>query len=179
MDCPIEISVYENDRTAGQLQVRREGLYYVFFCRLTLQTSRILRLYVIQGFRVVPIGVLMPEKDGLTLEHKISVHTWPLEKIDTALCGYSPEAGWLPWRGTVEQTELYGWIKEDGEDYSLAADVSKSPFPLIENLSDAEAITLCGIDCMCVKIDPAGEIRKTQLRTPAENDQTAEEEIDE
>ncbi|MCQ2419269.1 MAG: hypothetical protein MJ085_05725 [Clostridia bacterium] len=182
MDCPIEISVYENDRTAGELQVRREGLYYVFSCRLALQASRILRLYVIYGFRVVPIGVLMPGADGLTLEHRISVHTWPLEKIATALCGYSPEAGWLPWRGAIGDTSVCGWIRERENGYLLAVDVSGAPFPLIENISDAEPLTLSGIDCMCLSLTPEGEIvsragQKSPAhaqRQPAEQGETGE-----
>lgn len=174
MDCPIEIPVYDNDRTAGKLQIRREGLYYVFSCRMEMQSSRILRLYAINGLHVLPVSVLMPTKEGLHLEHKISVQTWPLSNVDTAICGFSPEPGFLPWRGEVEGTAVCGWIKEDEEGFLLAVDVSRDPFPLIESLPDAEQRSLSGIECMCLRLDPAGKLlrRTEQEQEPEETDES-------
>ena len=180
MDCPIEITVYEKDRTAGKAKITQEGLYYNVCCRLKIKQSRILRLYLLSGFHSLPIGVLMPAEEGLILNQKISVQSWPLKSVDAALCGYAPESGWLPWRGELERTQLQGWIKENETGYLLAVDVSETPFPLIESLADAEPITLSDIECMCLRIDRTGKILKTDFQNiPDEKDLPEEEESDE
>lgn len=180
MDCPIEITVYEKDRTAGTAKITQEGLYYRISCRLKIKPSRIERLYLISGFHSLPIGVLMPTEDGLLLNQKISVQSWPLDTVDAALCGYAPESCWLPWRGELEGTQLQGWIKEEQTGYLLAVDVSETPFPLIESLADAEPITLSEIECMCLRIDRTGKILKAVFQNiPDEIDLPEEEESDE
>lgn len=70
--------MYEGD-TAGQLEIRKEGLVTVFDCICSLVSRSVLRLYVVSGGNTIPLGVVIPCSSSLTLSRKLTKND--LEKL--------------------------------------------------------------------------------------------------
>ena len=66
--------VFLDGRTAGKVDVRREGLYIRVNCRCTAPEGKIWRLFAGQK----RLGVLVPQGDGLVLETRV-----PAKHLDT------------------------------------------------------------------------------------------------
>lgn len=168
MECPITIPVYFDGQPICQLQVERQGLYYHFLCRCNVQSPRILRIYAVSGLHVVPLGILMPKDGAFVLDEKISARMWPLDAIDTAVCGHCPESGALPWHGEIDGVTLDGWLHHTSGGYELLLADNGAAFPLPANWQDAEPKVCGDMPCMALQLDEAGQIAvKEPLATPA------------
>lgn len=65
---------YEVDfagRTAGKVQLLRQGLYVRIICRCTVPGDQVLRLFAQWGDRKENLGVVVPDGDGFLLDKKI------------------------------------------------------------------------------------------------------------
>lgn len=158
MECPNTIPVYFDGQQICQLQVERLGLYYHFTCRCNPQSPRILRIYAVSGLQAVPLGILMPKDGEFVLDEKISVRMWPLADIDTAVCGYSPETGVLPWRGEVDGVTVDGWLRHTSSGHELLLAENGAAFPLPANWQDVEQKPCGGIPCAALQLDESGQI---------------------
>lgn len=170
MDCPLEMSVFEKDREVGTLKIKKEGLYYRLTCAVRIEAKRVLRIYLIDGLQSFCAGVLMPKAGELVLEKKISVQTWKSEKIDAAIASYVPLPGWYPWCGEVDGIMTFGWLFREETHFVLA--VEQNEFPFVENLADAEARKLDGIECLCISLDRSGKILSRQTKSESQEDNT-------
>lgn len=59
-------------QAVGKVQVRRDGLYYCFFCRCRLSGDVVFRLAVTCGKRQENLGILVPDGDGFSLETRLA-----------------------------------------------------------------------------------------------------------
>ena len=59
------------NQDVGKVQVKREGLYYRFFCRCRLSGEVVCRLFVVCGEKEESLGVVVPAEDGFGLDKKI------------------------------------------------------------------------------------------------------------
>lgn len=181
MDCPFEIPVYEGNNEAGTLYISKQGLYYHLDCSLHNQTSRVLRLYLMDGFETVPVGVLMPEAESLTLHEKVSVRTFPLSKVTAAVAAWVPQPGLLPWRGEVDGILVTGWLQKEQTGFKLLLPTDE--FPFVESLAEAEAMVLGELECLAVFLDDKGTLfsadSETQEETSAVEDFTEDRVIQE
>ncbi len=161
MECPMTVPVYENGQQVCQLHVTRRGLYYHFACACELTSHRILRVYAVRGLHIAPLGILMPQRERFELEESVSVRSWPLDTIDAAVCGYAPEAGAFPWRGTVDGVCVDGWLRKTDGGYELLLPDNGVDFPLPANLQDARKTTCGDVACLALRLDEAGALIST------------------
>ncbi len=71
----IEREVTVGSRSVGRVQVRRQGLYYVFHCRCTLSGETPWRLEAACGEKKEDLGVLVPMDGGFGLDTRRPVKT--------------------------------------------------------------------------------------------------------
>ena len=64
-------SVRFGNQDVGKVQVKREGLYYRFFCRCRLSGDVVCRLVAVCGGKEENLGVVVPVEDGFGLDKKI------------------------------------------------------------------------------------------------------------
>lgn len=156
MNCPMKLPVYEAGAQRCLLSVEREGLYLHFSCRCDLSGGGMRRVYAVCGMQVEPLGLLMPQQGSFVLQAKRSVHSFPLDTIDTALIGRAPEPELLPWRGQIEGIPVEtAWLRPTQEGYELyiPRDI---PFPLPELSALAEPAAPGQIPCLRLLLDPEG-----------------------
>lgn len=60
-------------QAVGKVQVRRQGLYYVFHCRCRLTGEVVSKLVVHTGNHQENLGILVPMGDGFGLDTKVPV----------------------------------------------------------------------------------------------------------
>ena len=68
-----EYTVYLWDRPAGMVTVRKEGLYFLVFCRCELPEDVIFRLKAVSQGREENLGILVPENGTFVLRTRIPV----------------------------------------------------------------------------------------------------------
>lgn len=71
----IEREVTVGSRSVGRVQVRRQGLYYVFHCRCALSGETPWRLEAACGEKKEDLGVLVPMDGGFGLDTRRPVKT--------------------------------------------------------------------------------------------------------
>lgn len=76
-----QYDVFMSGKNIGNVNVTKEGLYYVFHCRCDLPDSEIFRLFAENGKQVTDFGVLVPGKEGYTLLKKIPVKKFGEEPL--------------------------------------------------------------------------------------------------
>lgn len=76
-----QYDVFMSGKIIGNVNVTKEGLYYVFRCRCDLPDAEIFRLIAENGEHVTDFGVLMPGKEGYTLLKKIPVKKFGVEPL--------------------------------------------------------------------------------------------------
>ena len=64
-------AVYLGDKTAGKLQIEKEGLYYRLTCRCVVPDDLVYRLFAVTDQRRENLGVVLPENGGYVLQRKI------------------------------------------------------------------------------------------------------------
>lgn len=69
----IEREVTVGSRSVGRVQVRRQGLYYVFHCRCALSGETPWRLEAACGEKKEDLGVLVPMDGGFGLDTRVPV----------------------------------------------------------------------------------------------------------
>ena len=62
-----------NGKPAGKTTVRRQGLYYIFFCRCQITGNTIYRLIVSDGKNKENLGILVPQEGSFMLTAKLPV----------------------------------------------------------------------------------------------------------
>lgn len=171
MECPLRLPVYYDGQEVGQLQVELTGLYYHFRSRCRLHADRVLRLYAVCGFRSVPVGILMPLQEEFVLDERISARSWELERIDAMVCGYCPDAGVMPWIGTVDGVRLDRcWLRTRADGYELLFAEENGAFPLPAALVQTKREQCAGMHCASLYLNPEGNILgrdETEESTPA------------
>lgn len=65
--------VYFSDKLCGKVQVRKQGLYYLFICRCQISGDVICRLKAVFPTGEQSLGILVPIDDGFGLQTKIPV----------------------------------------------------------------------------------------------------------
>lgn len=156
MNCPMELPIYDGGQVCSSLKVEREGLYYHFSCRCELPKGQMRRVYAINGLQIVPLGLLMPDGDGYTLRETVSVRSFPMEDITTAVLGSSPEPDLLPWRGEIDGAAVErSWLRKERNGYTLCIP-REEPFPLPADLSQAKPKTCGTVECLCLSLDSEG-----------------------
>ena len=63
--------VFFGQAQAGKVEVRKQGLYYRFFCRCKLTGDVVCRLVVSCGGKQESLGVLVPGEEGFGLEKSV------------------------------------------------------------------------------------------------------------
>lgn len=163
MNCPIKLPVFEAGTEVGTLEIQQTGLYYHFSCRCTPPKAAMSRLYAVNGMQVLPIGLPVPENGSFVLEKSISVHSFPWQAVTAALVGTALSPDVLPWRGEIDGVPIENaWLQKTGEGYTLCVP-SAEPFPLTAELERAELVTVGGIDCLCLRLDAAGDPVHTEI----------------
>lgn len=71
MDGVYELFV--NDNRVGQVTVKREGLYYRFFCRIPLKMGEKYRLFLCQNGKKFCLGLMVPEQNEFVISTKLPV----------------------------------------------------------------------------------------------------------
>jgi len=66
-------SVTLNNKPAGKISVRRQGLYYHFSCRCCLNSENIYRLVVCCADKEEKLGILVPSEKSFVLNTQIPV----------------------------------------------------------------------------------------------------------
>lgn len=59
-------------RDIGKVQVRKEGLYYRFYCRCQLSADVVCRLVATCGDKQESLGILVPMGDGFGVETRLA-----------------------------------------------------------------------------------------------------------
>lgn len=70
-----EYSVIFDSCSIGKLKIYQEGLQTVFNCTCTYESAEILRLAVISDQEFIPIGVMLPRGETMTLKKNFSKNT--------------------------------------------------------------------------------------------------------
>ena len=65
--------VFFGNEQVGKVQVRRQGLYYRFFCRCKLTGDVVCRLMVCCSDKQESLGVVVPVEDGFGLEKSVPI----------------------------------------------------------------------------------------------------------
>lgn len=88
--------VFYSDGTAGTLAVSREGLMTVFSCICSHVSNDVLRLYCLCGGRAVPIGVMTPCSNNLTLSRAFSKNALAKMDLDHVDAAFLSKDGSVP-----------------------------------------------------------------------------------
>lgn len=70
-----EYSVIYDGCAVGKLMIYQEGLHTIFNCTCTYESAEILRLAVISDQEFIPIGVMLPRDETMTLKKNFSKNT--------------------------------------------------------------------------------------------------------
>lgn len=60
-----------NNKPVGKAEIKREGLYYLFFCVCRPEQSGIYRVFVTDGKNEISLGVCVPVGDRFEVKKKI------------------------------------------------------------------------------------------------------------
>lgn len=66
--------VLYNGKVVGNVEVRKEGLYYCFACRAALRTGMIYRLFLQCGNEEIDLGILVPQNHEFTTKKKLPIN---------------------------------------------------------------------------------------------------------
>ncbi len=153
----MEIPVCCEGRVVGSAALTREGLYLRLQMRCEDPGPGVRRLYGCLGTRSVCLGVPQPEDGGLRLERRLSGSLLP-GMPEVCVLG-RPEAGFLPWRGTIAGEAVpEGWIRADGTAAAVPFD-PEGTAPLTAWAAQMRSLTLGGRLCLCLPLEdgaPAG-----------------------
>ena len=72
--------IYWDEKTIGQVQISRKGLYYLFVCKCSFTESCVCRLMIRCGTKTERIGILVPEGDAFVLKKQIPIKNFHSEK---------------------------------------------------------------------------------------------------
>lgn len=65
--------IFYNNIEVGKALVRREGLYYHFYCECILPQSDIFKVFVTDGRTTVKLGICVPNRGKFTLKTRVPV----------------------------------------------------------------------------------------------------------
>ena len=85
--------MYFGSRTIGRADVKREGLYYRFYCRCRLTGDVIFRVLVRCSDKERDLGILIPADGGFSLNTRLPVKHFPEGKPEFSVI---PHGGQMP-----------------------------------------------------------------------------------
>ena len=65
--------IFWNHNIVGKASVRREGLYYHFYCECVLPQDDIFKVFVTDGNNTVKLGICVPDRGKFTLNTRLPV----------------------------------------------------------------------------------------------------------
>ena len=113
-------SVRFGTQDVGKVQVKREGLYYRFFCRCRLSGDVVCRLVAVCGGKEENLGVVVPVEDGFGLDKKI-----PAKRL-----GEGPMEFYIATKGSIPTSE-------NRQPGNFIAIYPEEPFAYIARLKEA------------------------------------------
>ena len=110
--------IYENGLPVGTCEMRREGLYRIFHCKIGKKGEQPRRIYVLSGYGSEYLGVA--DRDG-ELTARL-----PEKRLQNGADGFvattAPKGVWQPWRGELDGVGVESAFlrqRDDGFDVAL------------------------------------------------------------
>lgn len=151
----IELAIYENGVPVGTLQAQREGLFWVFSCKIRQTTEQIRRIYVVSGWRTEYLGIPYPCGEEAMLTAHVPAKHLP-DELTGAVATTDPRGQWLPWCGETDGVPVFqGYFRtaEDGIELALLPEEAQM---LPEWLPLMQPISVMGRERLMIKLDKNG-----------------------
>ena len=120
------------DAIIGRAEVKKEGLYYCFYCACTPPDKEMYRIHVNDGMTTKDLGICVPEKDQYTLVARVPVKYFKNDELVFVLTPARLEKTFMPVTSdgpfeALDQLETARFQLENGQSGILIDPVPDQP----------------------------------------------------